>query len=245
MNTIKKCKINTKENNSAIIIQKTWRGYIYRRKNLPNSLLTIKKYLDNNKIKICNIDSDGRHNSKKDEENILQKLKEKFPNRLVISKERHWYDVKFKDYKRGYLPIDVKSTYCSSSDNINGLSTLLYSLTNEKMDLDKSYNNGKVYKILVTKLKNKEYNYSNRDYYFLVINKKTKATFFNSIKGITTITPNNNNLPFQVNWSKNSNYRYKPIKECIKNIIKLICDKTEKFWLINFFKELKIINEDI
>jgi len=239
-------EINTKiKIDSAIMIQKLWRGYIYRRKTLPNSLLTIQNYLDKNIINICNINSDGRYNSKKDEENILEKLKDKFRDRLVISKDRHWYDVKFKDYKRGFLPIDLKSTSCSSSDNINGLSILLYSLTNQKMDLDNSYNNGKVYKALVTKLKNKEYNYSDRDYYFLVINKKTKKTFFNSIKGITTITPNNNNLPFQVNWSKNSNYKYKPIKECIKNIINLMYKQTEHFWLINFIKELKIINEVI
>ncbi len=58
--------------------------------------------------------------------------------------------------------------------------------------------------ILYNKLKNKEYNKNNKkDYYFIILNKtNTDDIIINSIKGLTILTPNINNLPFQVCWNK-------------------------------------------
>jgi hypothetical protein len=67
-----------------------------------------------------------------------------------------------------------------------------------------SYENGKMSNILYNKLKNKEYNKNNKkDYYFIILNKtNTDDIIINSIKGLTILTPNINNLPFQVCWNK-------------------------------------------
>ncbi|WRB49743.1 hypothetical protein KVL36_04605 [Helicobacter pylori] len=45
---------------------------------------------------------------------------------------------------------------------------------------------------------------TDRDYYFLIINKNDpKDIFINSLKGIQTLQPNGNNLPFQCKWDNN------------------------------------------
>jgi hypothetical protein len=67
--------------------------------------------------------------------------------------------------------------------------------SNEILDIhrDKSYENGKMSDILFNKLKN-----------------KTDAS--DSVKGLTILTPNINNLPFQVCWDKNRTFKYENIK---------------------------------
>jgi hypothetical protein len=62
----------------------------------------------------------------------------------------------------------------------------------------------KINNILYNKLKNKEYNKNNKkDYYFIILNKtNTDDIIINSIKGLIILTPNINNLPFQVCWNK-------------------------------------------
>jgi hypothetical protein len=112
------------------------------------------------------------------------------------------------------LPINIKSTTTTSADNTGNLAMCLYSYTNEPMDFKKSYQNGGVSKLLFNKLKEKAYNKNNkRDYYFLVVNKTDcKDVIVNSVKGLEALTPNVNNLPFQVCWNKNRNFKYDKFK---------------------------------
>ena len=41
----------------------------------------------------------------------------------------------------------------------------------------------------------------------------------NSVKGLTILTPNINNLPFQVCWKKNRAFKYEKINKKIKLLI--------------------------
>ena len=81
----------------------------------------------------------------------------------------------------------------------------VYSYTNENLNIynKKSYENSKMSDILFNKIKNKEYNKNNKkDYYFIVINKNnSKDIIVNSLKGLTILSPNINNLPFQICWN--------------------------------------------
>ena len=62
-----------------------------------------------------------------------------------------------------------------------------------------------------------------KDYYFLVLNKNdNKSIIINSVKGLTHLTPNINNLPFQVKWLKNSEFCYKNIIYSIEQFINTI-----------------------
>ena len=66
-----------------------------------------------------------------------------------------------------------------------------------------------------------------RDYYLLVVDKSTKNVYVSSVKSLAKITANGNNLPFQINWSKNTvpverthRQAYDFVVECIKKGIK-------------------------
>jgi hypothetical protein len=76
----------------------------------------------------------------------------------------------------------------------------VYAYTNEVLDLntEKSYENGKMSIVLIKKIKEKHYNNNNKkDYYFIILNKNDKQSIIiNSVKGLTLLTPNINNIIF-------------------------------------------------
>jgi len=229
---------------SALCIQKVWKGYIYRKKTLPNSLRSITVFLNNVNIKCSSNNSDGRINSCFDENTCKQLLKKEYKDRIIFPKyERHWYDVLVKDYRRGLLPCNIKSTLMKGGDNTGNLSLCVYSYTNYNMDLHKKYNNGEMGKVLYDKIKNKQYNTSLRDYYFIVINKKTSLVIINGCKGLCKLTHNVNNLPFQINWKKNKVYNYKPIHIVVDNFIKTI-NKSRSSWKETFLHNMRSLNID-
>jgi hypothetical protein len=193
-----------------IKIQKWFKGCFLRLKLLPLIMYKIKKYLKLHAFQFSTEIQDGRINSCIDENNVIKLLIEKFSEKIKKSKIRMWYDILAFDYMYGWIPINIKTTTTITSDNTGNLAMCVYSYTNETLDIhkDKSYENGKMNIILFNKLKNKEYNTNNKkDYYFLVLNKTNPSDIIvNSVKGLTILTPNINNLPFQVNWSKNRKF---------------------------------------
>jgi hypothetical protein len=246
MKNITDKKYNIKQINAVTKINSVVRTFLYKITNLPNSIKYAQKILLSQSINISELTNDGRINSNLDEDEIKKVLKKELKDRLYIPDDRHWYDISILDYQYGVLPINIKSTTTISCDNIGNLSILLYSLTEHKMRLKKkSYNNGDVSRHLLTYLKNKNFtkNYK-RDYYFIVINKNNpKDIIINSIKGLNTLTSNNNNLPFQVNWSKNRDFKYKNINNIVDLIIKTI-QKPKPSWQETFLKEIRELNID-
>lgn len=217
-------------------IQALVRGYLCRRNRLPNSLYYIKAYLEKQNLVISKATNDGRVNSTIDEDIIIQVLKRKFCNRMKKPDKRNWYDILVKDYVYGWIPINIKTTTTNTSDNTGNFAMVVYSLTNEKLNLQKTYNNGKMSKLLMDKLESKEYNFNyKKDYFFLVVNKdNTKEIIINSMRGIDKPTPNINNLPFQINWKYNKIYNYKNIKNCVDIFIECITNPKPS-WKEEFF----------
>ena len=82
--------------------------------------------------------------------------------------------------------------------------------------------------LLINSIQEKKYNTINKkDYYFVVLNKTTNEIIINSIKGLEIMTPNINNLPFQINWKKNSKFKYQNTEESMKKFINCFpCKKT-------------------
>ena len=134
-----------------------------------------------------------------------------------------WYDILAFDYMYNWIPINIKTTTTMTSDNTGNLAMCVYAYTNELLDIhsNKSYENGKMSDILFNKLKNNKYNTKHKkDYYFIVLNKtNANDVIVNSVKGLTILTPNINNLPFQVCWDKNRNLKYEHINKKIKKFI--------------------------
>ena len=96
--------------------------------------------------------------------------------------------------------------------------------------------------ILFNKIKNKQYNNNNKkDYYFLVLNKNDNSDIIiNSIKGLNALTANNNNLPFQINWSKNKTFCYENIRKKIKIFIDCL-QKPKPCWSEIFMANIRTI----
>jgi hypothetical protein len=234
--------MNIELENKVIEIQKIFRGYIVRLKQLPLILYIIKKYLISKEFQFSKCSDDGRINSCIDEDKVIKLLIEKFSNKIKKPKMRMWYDILIFDYIYGWIPCNIKTTTTLSYDNTGNLAMCVYAYTNEYLDIhrSKSYDNGKMSDILYNKLKNKEYNKNNKkDYYFIILNKtNTNDIIVNSIKGLTILTPNINNLPFQVCWNKNRLFKYENINKKIKLFIDCL-QKPKPSWKETFMKNIR------
>ena len=227
-----------------IKIQKWFRGCITRLKRLPLVMYKIKKYLASQSLQCSKQNNDGRLNSCADEDTITNLLITKFGTKIKKPKIRMWYDILAYDYLYGWIPINIKTTTTLTSDNTGNLTICVYAYTNEQLDIhrDKTYENGKMSTILFDKLKNKEYNtLSKKDYYFLVVNKNNpKDIIINSVKGLTILTPNINNLPFQVKWKNNREFRYENINKKIKQLIDCI-QSPKPSWQETFMANIRTL----
>lgn len=225
-----------------IKIQKWFRGCILRLKQLPLIMYKIKKYLKSQAFKFSTQNEDGRINSCIDEDEVIKLLIEKFGEKIKKPKIRMWYDILAFDYMYGWIPINIKTTTTITSDNTGNLAMCVYAYTNEILDIhrDKSYENGKMSDILFNKLKNKKYNTNNKkDYYFIVLNKTDASDIIvNSVKGLTILTPNINNLPFQVCWDKNREFTYENINKKIKLFIYCL-QKPKPSWKETFMSNMR------
>jgi hypothetical protein len=228
-----------------IKIQKWFRGCILRLKQLPLIMYKIKQYLKLQSFKFSNQNEDGRINSCIDEDEVIKLLIEKFGGRIKKPKIRMWYDISGFDYMYGWIPINIKTTTTITSDNTGNLAMCVYAYTNELLDInrDKSYANGKMSDILFNKLKNKKYNTNNKkDYYFIVLNKRDASDIIvNSVKGLTILTPNINNLPFQVCWDENRVFKYENINKKIKLFINCL-QKPKPSWKETFMSNIRTLN---
>lgn len=204
------CDLNLNSQDKVVKIQAWFRGVIFRLKRLPSILFYIKSYLEKSAINLSDVSSDGRINSSIDETIVIELLKTKFKNRICKSSERMWFDLMVKDYLFGWIPVNLKTTTMKTADNTGNLAMCVYAYTNENLDLTSRYSNGDMSKLLIKKILNKEINFiPKKDYYFLVIDKcDTKNIIINSLKGLSLLTPNINNLPFQIKWDKNSEFTY-------------------------------------
>lgn len=177
-----------------------------------------------------------------DEDEVIKLLSDKYKNRIKKPEIRMWYDILVYDYKYGWLPVNIKSTTTKTNDNTGNLAMCVHSYTDQCLDLNKGYKNGAMSKILYSKLKNKEYNSkSKKDYYFIVLNKDNiNDIIINSVNGLNKLTPNINNLPFQVCWKENRIYKYKKINENVKLFI-MALQKPKPSWSEQFMQNMRTI----
>ena len=226
------------EKKYIIKIQKWFRGCLLRLKRLPLIMYVIKKYLKSQSILLSDENEDGAENQKIHTYDYFQ-------NKIKKPKFRMWYDILAFDYLYGWIPINIKTTSTLSHDNTGNLAMCVYSYTDEILNIhrDKTYENGIMSTILFNKLKNKNYNKNNKkDYYFIVINKNnTSDIIINSIKGLTILTPNINNLPFQVCWNKNRTFIYENISKKIKLFIDCL-KKPKSSWKETFMRNVRTLD---
>lgn len=225
-------------------IQKIYRGWICRVKRLPSIMYMVQNVFIIQNFQFYRENQDGRINSCVDEDLIITLLFEYFGERIRKPKIRMWYDILAYDYLYGWIPINIKTTTTLTCDNTGNLAMCVYAYTDEILDIyrDKSYDNGKMSLVLIDKLRNKQYNkFSKKDYYFLVMNKNnSRDIIVNSVKGLTILTPNANNLPFQICWNKNRTFTYTHISKKIKLFIECL-QKPKPSWKEDFMSSIRIL----
>ena len=133
-------------------IQAIFRGYFYRKSQLPNSIRYMKNKFMNIDLTLTKGSEDGRINSAIDEETIIDNMIKIMGYRIKKGPTRHWWDCKILDFNYGWLPINVKCTTTLTSDNTGNMIMLAYSLTNANIILDKSYKNGTSSKLFLDKV---------------------------------------------------------------------------------------------
>ena len=140
---------------------------------------------------------DGRVNSIADEETVIQLLEEKYGDAVERPKAREFFDVRLFGH-----PIQIKSSSYSkgASDNFSSKAAILYALT----DLPEDEVVTTSWKKFQNALKNHSGKENNRDYYIIVVDKNTSKVYLQSLKSLQKLTPNGNNLPFQIKWADNT-----------------------------------------
>ena len=173
---------------------------------------------------------------------VVKILEYKYKERLYISPKRHWFDVAIYDYMYGSIPINIKSTTTKSCDNSGNLAMCVYALTNKELELNRFYNNGNMSKVLFKKIKNNKLNpYNKKDYYFVVVNKENSSqVIVNSFKGLSKMTSNVNNLPFQIKWNDNKLFVYKKI-DVVKNMFIKTIQRPKPSWKEEFLANMRTL----
>ncbi|WP_120835375.1 restriction endonuclease [Helicobacter pylori] len=162
---------------------------------IPTQLNEIAEFLKTNPYNLSQPLQDGRLNSSVNEEEILNTIKDYFP--IQLPKAREWWDFSFEENDIFY-PVNIKTTTTKTADNLNGKLGIYYALCG----LVPEFNNEIAWEKYFQKLHKDLGKNTNKDYYFLIINKNDpKDVFINSLKGIQTLQPNN--LPFQCKWDNN------------------------------------------
>ncbi|GAA8331782.1 hypothetical protein HpDR26_22710 [Helicobacter pylori] len=162
---------------------------------IPTQLNEIAEFLRTNPYNLSQPLQDGRLNSSVNEEEILNTIKGNFP--IQLPRAREWWDFSFEENDIFY-PVNIKTTTTKTADNLNGKLGIYYALCG----LLPEFNNKIAWEKYFQKLHKDLGANTNRDYYFLIINKNDpKDVFINSLKGIQTLQPNN--LPFQCKWDNN------------------------------------------
>jgi hypothetical protein len=193
----------------VIRIQRWIRGCFVRLRLLPLVMYKIRDYLKVCMINFSFCNEDGRINSCADEDEIIKILISGFGDKIKRPRMRMWYDILVYDYTYKWLPVNIKTTTMTTCDNTGGIAMCVYAYTDEVLDTSRVYKNGHMSNVLIDKLMSGCINKKNKkDYYFLVLNKNNGDVIVNSVKGLSVLTPNINNLPFQICWCKNREFEY-------------------------------------
>lgn len=162
---------------------------------------------------------DGREDSQQSEQHITQTLALQFMSdqyfaehglRFAPAQSRYWYDFLVTGENDLWLPVNVKISSFSGSDNLSSKEGLFYALTGvdpknvphpdgsgRKMGI----NSWEPYFVAMAHYFGHD---KSADYYFLVVDKNDPGhVFWTSLRQMAALDPNGNNLPYQAHWGRN------------------------------------------
>lgn len=189
---------------------------------IPQTLLKIKDFLLEDKLKLSSPLKDGRLNSSFNEDEIIKLIKKKF--KISEPNSRQWFDFSFEENGEFY-PVNIKVTTTDTADNLNCKLGIYYALTGLMPD----FSNGIDWLNYFERLKENMGKNQDKDYYFLIINKSNPEEIFaTTLKSIKKLQANGNNLPFQCRWKEN------------KEITERTFEESQKFILSKFGESIKL-----
>lgn len=153
----------------------------------PGELKEAVEYLQS-RITASDRHDDGRVNSIDDEDSIIDELQARYGSAVVKPRKREWYDVELFGYK-----VNIKSSSMAGADNCSANMALLYCFTDAKLKSGWKH----FYQAFENVVDNQ------RNYYFIVLDKNTGNVYLRSLLSLAKLTPNGNNLPFQIVWKDN------------------------------------------
>lgn len=162
--------------------------------------------------------SDGRIKSTIEEGVVINQilklnLAEQFSQMSILSApDRYWYDVGNSDF-----PINIKMTDASSSNNASSKESVHYSLTGFSPEELSNDHWDTYFDALHSGLKSPAKDIEDKDYYYIVCDKKLRKIFWTSLRQLNKLgTPNGSNLPFQIPWAKNKIRVKRPWNEAVE-----------------------------
>ncbi len=168
----------------------------------PALLLEIVSFLKMQHLNLTKTSRDGRINSAFNEDEVVNLLADYFP--IKRPKMRDWMDFSFEE-NGSFYPVNIKVSALQTADNLNCKLGIYYALTGQIP----SFGNGVSWEKYFCDLQD-HLAPNSADYYFLIINKDAPSDVFaTSLKGLQSIVPNGNNLPFQAKWDDNRGVRFR------------------------------------
>ena len=153
----------------------------------PTELIEAVEYLQS-RVTASRRHGDGRVNSIDDEKSIINELIAKYGDAVEKSADRDWKDVTLFKYK-----VNIKSSSMTGADNCSAKVALLYCFTDAKLKSGWKHFYTSLQSVVDT----------GRNYYFIVLDKNTGKVYLQSLLTLARLTPNGNNLPFQIVWKDN------------------------------------------
>ena len=178
----------------------------------PTQLIEAVEYLSG-LVTINEDHEDGRVNSIADEETVIALLEEKYGDAVERPAPREFFDVRLFGY-----PVQIKSSSYSkgASDNFSSKAAILYALTSLTEAEVQSVRGWEQFETAILQNANEE---NNRDYYIISVNKDDSSVHLSSLKSLKKLTPNGNNLPFQIQWKSNIETVERTYEEAYKFIV--------------------------
>lgn len=183
---------------------------------IPVKLKEIAEYLSDNPVVLSSRFKDGRVNAVPNEREVLRAI----PRKFGISKPaaRAWYDFSM-EADGGFCPVNIKVAdfTTGAADNLNCKLGVYYALTGQMPP----FPNEVGWKVFFDSLKADLGSRKNGDYFFLVLNKSAEGdVVVNSLRGLSSLHANGNNLPFQCVWGENRDFQERSFDEAVAFIMK-------------------------
>lgn len=179
----------------------------------PNELVLIQKYLSQKRLTLSKQFKDGRINASFNEDEVIKEIQNSFS--ISIPKSRAWYDFAIES-SQGFYPVNIKVTDTTHADNLNCKLGIYYTLTGLLPD----FANEIRWQTYFERLRANLGTDTTKDYYFLIVNKNDQSDIFiNSLKGLSSLQSNGNNLPFQCHWGNNRIFNNRTFEQSLSFIL--------------------------